>query len=266
MDAPPTARDRAPKAVRDGYAPGAFFFTERRGDVARLVAWTPDVGQLGRLIASLLDRFPRRVRVALRVRSDQASDGWVRYDGDCDVDTVRAALAGHAEAALEDGDAELAIEADTGERLALDDVGVLRLSPPSAEAERACVAAGLANRREELVDRGAGWRRIVAGEVRQRFIGALGVGLVRGGDTPSMSEERRLRLQRGARFASALWGTVGGLLVGLGTNDAVRGVRHRGIGVLAVVAVAAGAMLVLASVRGGLAQIRGERRVKPDVA
>ena len=89
MDAPPIARPGAPKAVRDGYAPAPFFFAERRGDVARLVAWTADVAQLGRLVDAVLARFPRDVRVVLTVRSDQASDGWLRYDGDCDVATVR---------------------------------------------------------------------------------------------------------------------------------------------------------------------------------
>ena len=84
----------------------------------------------------------------------------------------------------------------------------------------------------------------------------------RPGDEAPIDEERLQRNQRLARFASVLWGTIGGLLLGLGTNDAVRGVRGRGIGVLAVVAVAAGAMLILASVRGGLAQIRAERSAK----
>jgi hypothetical protein len=258
----PTVRARAPKAVCEGYAPGPFFFAERRGDVVRLVAWTGDVAQLRRLVDAVLDRFPARVRVALTIRSEQATDGWLRYDGDCELATVRAALAAHEEAALQDGDAQLTVETETGERLTLDDVGVLYLPSASAELEQACVATGFAKRREELIGRGGGWRRTVAGDVRHRLIGALRLELMRGGDEPPIDEERRLRHQRAVRFASVLWGTVGGLLFGLGTNDAVRGVRGRGIGVLAAVAIAAGAMLILAGVRGGLAQIRGDRRKK----
>jgi hypothetical protein len=260
---PPAVRARAPKAIRDGYAPTPFFFPERRGDTTRLVAWTSDVAQLRALVDRVLERFPHDVRVVLSIRSNQAADGWLRYDGDSDVETVRGAIAAHEECVLQDGDAQLTIEAaDTGDRLTIDDVGVLHLPVTSPELEQVCVAAGFAKRKEELIGRGGGWRRTASSELRQRLIGALGLELTRGGEEPKIDEERLRRRQRMARFASVLWGTVGGLLLGLGTNDAVRGVRGRGIGVLAVVAVAAGAMLILASVRGGLAQIRADKDPK----
>jgi len=246
---------RAPKVVRDGYAPGAFFYPERH--TARLVAWTGDVSQLRALVERVLDRFPRAVRVVMTIRSDQATDGWIRYDGDCDLGVVRATIAAHEECVFQDGESQLTIEAnETGDRLTIDDVGVLHLPGASPDLEQLCVAAGFNKRREELIGRGGGWRRAVAGDVRQQLIAALRLELARGDDEPKIDEERLRRRQRMERFASILWGTVGGLLLGLGTNDAVRGVRGRGIGVLAVVAVAAGAMLILASVRGGLAQLR----------
>ena len=255
MPPSPAARARAPKVVRDGYAPGPFFYEERRS--ARLVAWTADVSQLRVLVERVLDRFPRDVRVVMTVRSDQAADGWIRYDGDCTLGVVRAAIGAHEECVLQDGESQLTIEAiETGDRLTIDDVGVVHLPGTSPDLEQLCVAAGFNKRKEELIGRGGGWRRAVAGDVRQQLIAALRLELARGDDEPKIDEERRRRRQRMERFASILWGTVGGLLLGLGTNDAVRGVRGRGIGVLAVVAVAAGAMLILASVRGGLAQMR----------
>jgi hypothetical protein len=265
-DAPPTtaARARAPKAVRDGYAPGPFFFAERRGDATRLVAWTSDVAQLRTLVDRVLDRFPRELRVVMAIRSDQSSGGWIRYDGECDLAIVRAAVAAHEECVLQDGESQLTIEAvETGQRLTIDDVGVLHLPAPSPDLEQACVAAGFARRKEELIGRGGGWRRAVAGDVRQQLIAALRLELARGGDEAPIDEERLRRRQSNLRFAAALWGTVGGVLVGLGTNDIV-GASGGGPGVLAVVSVAAGAMLILASVRGGLAQIRATRAPKPS--
>ena len=260
---PPAARARSPKAIRDGYAPTPFFFPERRGDTTRLVAWTSDLGQLRGLVDRVLERFPHDVRVVMSIRSNQAADGWLRYDGDCDIETVRGAIAAHEECVLQDADSQLTIQAsDSGDRLTIDDVGVLHLPAASPELEQACVAAGFAKRKEELIGRGGGWRRTAASELRQRLIAALGLELTRGGEEPQVDEERLQRRQRLARFASVLWGTVGGLLAGLGTNDVVVG-RGGGIGVLAVVSIAAGAMLILASVRGGLAQIRAERTSRP---
>lgn len=263
-DGPPStaARARAPKVVRDDYAPGPFFFPERRGDATRLVAWTSDVTRLRALVDRVLDRFPRELRVVMTIRSDQSTDGWVRYDGDCDLAVVRAAVDAHEECVFQDGESQLTIESmDTGQRLTIDDVGVLHLSGASAELEQACVAGGFAKRREELIGRGGGWRRVVAGDVRQQLIAALRLELARGGEEEAIDVERLRRRQSNLRFAAALWGTVGGVLVGLGTNDIV-GASGRGVGVLAVVSVAAGAMLILASVRGGLAQIRGASAAK----
>jgi hypothetical protein len=251
----PAARARAPKAVRDGYAPGPFFFPERH--TGRLVAWTADVSQLRALVDRVLDRFSPDVRVVMTIRSDQATDGWIRYDGDCDLASLRDAIAAHEECVLQDGESQLTIEAvDTGERLTIDDVGVVHLPGASPDLEQLCVAAGFNRRKEELIGRGGGWRRAVAGDLRHQLIAALRLELTRGGTEP-IDQERLERRQRGARFASVLWGTIGGVLLGLGTNDAVTA-SGRGIGVLAVVAVAAGALLILASVRGGLAQIRGD--------
>jgi hypothetical protein len=261
-DAPPSTYQHAPKAVRDGYAPAPFFFADRRRGTPSVVAWTADVAQLRRLVDRVLDRFPHEVRVVMTVLSDQSADGWIRYDGECTLAIVRAAIVAHEECVLQDGASQLTIEAlETGERLTIDDVGIVHVAPASPELEQACVAAGFAKRKEELIARGGGWRRTVAGDVRQQLIAALRLELARG-DEPPVDVERLRRRQRGVRFASVLWGTIGGLLLGLGTNDVVRGVRGRGIGVLAVVAVAAGAMLILASVRGGLAQIRAERQSK----
>ena len=62
--------------------------------------------------------------------------------------------------------------------------------------------------------------------------------------------------RRKVGFATALYGSVGGLLICLATNDIIRGVQGAGVGLLTIVSLAGGTMLIHAAVR----LFMGERR------
>jgi hypothetical protein len=171
-----------PKAVREGYAPGPFFFAEDGpGGQTRLVAWTSDLTQLARLFEHLVGLLPDQVEVLMKIEREESDDSpetWDRFFGTCPRSLLQTAIMKCGALIYRDSRCQLlARDPDSREYVVLDEVGVVYVYSTAKKFRQACLAEQFEEREEPLVRTGPHWRqRVPDGDsLIRRFVTETGV-------------------------------------------------------------------------------------------
>jgi hypothetical protein len=153
------AADTQPKAVRQGYEPSAFFFTQRHdsGD-SRLLAWAPSLVTLRYTIERLIKVLPASVEVLLKIQPDGESSApsddqiWERFYGVVPQEALLEAIARCDVFIFQDSRNQLCVRDPTSfDYIVLDNVGVIYVYSDAAAFRHVLVDAGFEERMEQLV-------------------------------------------------------------------------------------------------------------------
>ncbi len=173
------------KAIREGYAPGPFFFRQQYHPHAeRWVAWTPSLPDLQALTYRVLSCFPDEVEVLVKLAADHepagAEDPWCRYHGACSPQDLSAAIRDQEALVFTDGGSQLCVRCAGGDYLALDEHGILFYYSEDDGFAAVCEEFGLELQHKELLYEAGHWhyRPGQVGEGWRRFCQRLGLEVV----------------------------------------------------------------------------------------
>jgi hypothetical protein len=186
------AADTQPKAVRQGYEPSAFFFTQRHdsGD-SRLLAWAPSLVTLRYTIERLIKVLPASVEVLLKIQPDGESSApsddqiWERFYGVVPQEALLEAIARCDVFIFQDSRNQLCVRDPTSfDYIVLDNVGVIYVYSDAAAFRHVLVDAGFEERMEQLVSEAPYWTQTPEdGREQQReFVRLLRLSAVPGPD------------------------------------------------------------------------------------
>jgi hypothetical protein len=152
----------SPKAIRPDFSPSAFVFKQLYyGGGTRIVAWTPELPQLKRLVFAVVEAFPSWVEVLFKTETEGESgrDGWQRYVGDVERVTLVELLSACDELVFHDGGSQLCVRRpDTGEHLVLDEHGTVFIYSDNPSYLNLCTTLGFEHRINELIDDAGHWQ------------------------------------------------------------------------------------------------------------
>ncbi|SRR6266446_1207390 len=179
----------ARKAIREGYSPSPFFFSQEYvpGKI-RWVAWTASLPKLKELFYHVLGSFPEDVQILLKLqmaeRADPDTGPWKRYHGSSSLKTLRAVIEENECQIFLDGGSQLCLMCgEGGDYFALDEHGIFFLYADAEGIRDVFVELGFEHRQEKLITEDVHWHyRPGANEKWQPFIEQLGLQVV--GDSP----------------------------------------------------------------------------------
>lgn len=177
-----SATVRHPKAVRQDYSPGPFFFAQTNASGAvRLVGWTGDVSQLESLFYRLMDELPDDVDVLLKIKREESAenrpdDPWQRYHGPASRAAVVKAVESCAAAIFQDSEVQLCVRDPlTSEYVVLDEDGIVFVYSDAACFQQVFRECGFVKQLGTLINEAGRWNYSpqTGPDARARFIEQL---------------------------------------------------------------------------------------------
>lgn len=164
-----------PKALREGYCSNPFFYGQESSQGAtRLVAWTPSLVQMKRLIYGVLQTFPKEgdVLFKIRVEPKKGHSRWTTYYGKVPLRKLLRAIKSNEVCVFQDGGTQLCVKRpDSGDYFAFDEDGIFFFYPNRPEIVALCRKAGFEQRVEEWISDRGHWNVEPkdADKLRERF-------------------------------------------------------------------------------------------------